>query len=107
MLENLGLRNVEIVPRVSELQHGISATRNYMSSVLIDEEGCKEGIDHLDNYRKSYNERLQCFSDIPLKDIHTEGADSFRQAAQTFTNNEHTVSSGKRPKRRNKGGMAA
>ena len=107
MLENLGLRNVEIVPRVSELQHGISATRNYMSSVLIDEEGCKEGIDHLDNYRKSYNERLQCFSDIPLKDIHTEGADSFRQAAQTFTNNEHTVSSGKRPRRRNKGGMAA
>lgn len=107
MLENLGLKNIEIVDRISELQHGISATRTYMSSVRIDKDGCKEGIDHLDNYRKAYNERLQCFSDYPLKDIHTEGADSFRQAAQTFINNSHTVSSGKRPKRRNKGGMAA
>lgn len=107
MLENLGLRHIEVVPRVSELQHGISATRNYMSSVMIDAEGCKEGIDHLDNYKKAYNERLQCFSEVPLKDIHTEAADAFRQAAQTFTNNSHIVQSGKRPKRRNKGGMAA
>lgn len=107
MLENLGLKNVEIVDRISELQHGISATRNYMSSVRIDKDECKEGITHLDNYRKAYNERLQCFSDYPLKDVHTEAADGFRQAAQTFVNNSHTVSSGKRPKRRNKGGMAA
>lgn len=107
MLENLGLKNIEIVDRISELQHGISATRNYMSSVRIDKDDCKEGIDHLDNYRKAYNERLQCFADYPLKDVHTEAADAFRQAAQTFINNSHTVSSGKRPKRRNKGGMAA
>lgn len=107
MLENLGLRNVEIVPRISELQHGISATRSYMSSVMIDSEGCKEGIVHLDNYKKSYNDRLRCFSEVPLKDVHTEAADAFRQAAQTFTNSVHTVSSGKRPKRRNKSGMAA
>lgn len=107
MLENLGFKRIEIVPRVSELQHGISATRNYMSSVMIDEEGCKEGILHLDNYRKKFIESTQTFSDEPLKDIHTEGADSFRQAAQTFINNEHALQSGTRPKRRNRGGMAA
>ena len=107
MLENLGLRNVEIVPRIQEIQHGIQATRNFMSSVMIDEEGCKEGIIHLDSYRKSWNDRLGCFNDTPLHDVHSEAADGFRQAAQTFVNNSHTVSSGKRPKRRNKGGMAA
>lgn len=107
MLENLGLRNVEIVERVSEIQHGIQATRDYMASCWIDEEGCKEGITHLDSYRRTWNDRLACYTDVPLHDIHSEGADSFRQAAQTFTNNSSVVTAGKRPKRRNRGGMAA
>ena len=107
MLENLGLKNVEIVERVTEIQHGIQATRDFMSSCWIDEEGCKEGITHLDSYRRTWNDRLACYTDVPLHDIHSEGADSFRQAAQTFTNNSSVVTAGKRPKRRNRGGMAA
>ena len=51
---------------------------------LIDEAGCKEGIDHLDMYRKRFNATTQTFTDEPLKDVHTEGADSFRQFAQAL-----------------------
>ena len=107
MLENLGLKKIEIVERIPEIQHGIQATRDFMASCWIDEQGCKEGINHLDSYRRTWNDRLGCYTDVPMHDEHSEGADAFRQAAQTFTNNSHTVSSGKRPKRRNRGGMAA
>lgn len=107
MLENLGLRKIEIVPRISEIQHGISATRDFIAQCYFDEEGCKEGIIHLDSYKRTWNDRLGCFTDVPLHDEHSEGADSFRQAAQTFVNNNTGVESGKRPKRRNRSGMAA
>lgn len=84
MLEKLGLRHIEIVPVVAELQHGIQAVRDVFGSCWFDEVNCKEGIIHLEMYRKSWNERTATWSDMPLKDIHTEGADSFRQFAQGF-----------------------
>jgi len=106
MLENLGLRNIEVVERVSEIQHGISAVRDILATVRFDEVGCKEGIIHLDNYRKVWSERLQCFTDTPLHNVHSEGADSFRQFAQVFTHTATQTKAGSRPKRRNKSAMA-
>ena len=84
MLEKLGLRNIEIVPRINELQQGIQLVRDTMGQCWLDEAGCKEGIDHLDMYRKRFNATTQTFTDEPLKDVHTEGADSFRQFAQAL-----------------------
>lgn len=84
MLEGLGLRHVEIVQRVSELQHGIQATRNAFSTYWFDEVNCKEGLAHIELYRKAFNERTQTFTDKPLKDVHTEAADALRQHAQGF-----------------------
>lgn len=107
MLENLGLRKIEIVPRVSEIQHGIQATRNYLAICEIDETACKEGIVHLDSYKKKWNTVLQCWMDEPLHDVHSEAADAMRQAAQVFVNNVAGVQAGTRPKRRRPGGMAA
>lgn len=74
----------EIVPRVSDLLHGIQLTRDAFAQVWIDETECKEGLIHLEGYRKAWNERLGCWSDTPVKNIHTEGADSFRQFAQSI-----------------------
>ncbi len=107
MLENLGLRRIEIVPRVSEIQHGIQATRDFLASCWFDEAGCKEGLVHLENYKKKWNTTLQCWMDEPLHDIHSEASDAIRQAAQHHANNNHTVRAGSKPKRRNRGGMAA
>lgn len=106
MLEKLGLRHVEVVPRVPEIQQGIQAVRDVLATCWFDETGCKEGITHLDLYRKTWNERGACFTDTPQHDIHSEGADAFRQFAQVGSNSP-TVTAGKRPKRKNKGGMAA
>lgn len=82
MLHKLGLRNIEIVQRVDELQHGIQAVRDVFALCVFDNEGCKEGLVHLEQYRKRWNAQQQCWGDQPLKNVHTEGADSFRQFAQ-------------------------
>jgi hypothetical protein len=88
MLTNLGLRNIEIVPVVSELTHGIQATRDTFGSCWFDEENCKEGIIHLDSYRKRWNNTTGSFTDTPVKDVHTECADAFRQFGQMSASGE-------------------
>ena len=82
MLNNLGLKNIEVVPRVSEVSHGIQATRDSFSTCWFDEVGCKDGIIHLDSYRKKWNNTTSRFMDQPVHDIHSESADAFRQFGQ-------------------------
>jgi hypothetical protein len=75
----------EIVPRVSDLQHGIQLTRDVFHTCWFDAEGCKEGIEHLEAYHKKYSTRVQDWTDEPEKqDGHSEAADAFRQFAQGF-----------------------
>jgi hypothetical protein len=83
MLENLGLKNIEIVPVVADISHGIQATRDAFSSCWFDEAGCKEGIVHLESYKKRWNRTTGRFSDTPVHNIHSEGADAFRQFGQS------------------------
>ena len=82
MLEDLGLRNIEIVPRIDRVQTGIQMTRDAFSSCWFDEEGCKDGLKHLDTYRKEWDARLGVWKDIPRHDKASNGADSFRQFGQ-------------------------
>ena len=79
MLYELGLRDIEIVPRVDEIQHGIQATRDIFSQCWFDETHCKEGLAHLQQYRKEWNDRQGAGKDKPRHDIHSEAADAFRQ----------------------------
>jgi hypothetical protein len=73
-----------IVPRVDDFTHGIQLTRSAFSQAWIDEESCKEGIAHLDNYSKKWNAQAGCWHEYPIKNVHTEAADAFRQWAQSL-----------------------
>jgi hypothetical protein len=81
-LSNLGLKNFEVIPRVAEISHGIQATRDSFSTCWFDNEECKEGILHLDSYRKRWNNTTARFMDTPVHDIHSECSDAFRQFGQ-------------------------
>lgn len=72
-----------LVPVVSSVIDGIQLVRNVFSQCQFDRVACAPGVVHLENYRKNWNERAGCWSDTPRKDIHSEGADSFRQFAQS------------------------
>lgn len=94
MLEKLGLRRIEIVPVVAELQHGIEAMRDAFPNCVFDKEGCKEGVIHLEMYKKRWNAQQQCWSDQPQKNIHTEACDAIRQYAQALNSGMLNVNQG-------------
>ncbi len=84
MLEDLGMRNIEIVPVISDITTGIQITRSHFPSAYFDEEHCAEGIKRLDGYKKKWDSRQGRWNDsTPEKsDGNSEGADAFRQWAQ-------------------------
>lgn len=87
----------EVVPRVRDLGTGIKQTRAAFSTYWFDAEGCKEGLAHLASYRQRWNAAVGGWADEPVKDMHTEAADSLRQHAQGWSN--PTVAAGARPNR--------
>jgi hypothetical protein len=83
MLNDLGLKNTLVLPRIDELGHGIQLVRQHFKSVYIDEVRCEQGIKRLDGYKKKFNTKLGRHIDEPEKnDGNSEGADAFRQWAQ-------------------------
>lgn len=73
-----------VVPRVSDVTHGIQLMRSVFSQCTFDEAGCKEGLAHVSQYKKEWNQRLGCWSNTPRHDIHSEAADAIRQFAQGY-----------------------
>lgn len=75
----------EIVPRVQTKQHAIDLLRGKFQEAMFDEEGCKEGLSHIELYHKKWDSRLGMWSETPEKgDGHSEAADSLMQWAQGF-----------------------
>lgn len=85
MLEDLGLQNIEIVPVISNITTGINQTRKHFPSAYFDQEKCAVGLSRLENYKKKWSKAAGKFlEDEPYKlDGNSEGADAFRQWAQT------------------------
>jgi phage terminase large subunit len=78
------LRSMGINPRVLPalpVDDGISAARLLLPRCYFDSERCADGIEHLRQYRREYDERLRTFKPKPLHDEHSHGADAFRYLA--------------------------
>lgn len=95
LLTDLGLSNVEIVDRIQSVTTGIQMTRNALANCWFDEQGCREGLAGLQNYRKEWNSRLGVWSDYPRHDAASNPADAFRQFAQGY---RELYAKGERPK---------
>ena len=73
------------VDRIQDINWGIQQTRNAFADCWFDETHCKDGLIHLESYRKKWNDRQACWSDEPDKaGGHSEAADAFRQFAQGY-----------------------
>jgi hypothetical protein len=85
ILESLGVKNIEIVPRVSAVSIGIDKTRTVLlKSVRMDTEACVEGIRCLDSYQYEWDDKRGQWKGNPLHNWASNGADAFRQFAQGF-----------------------
>lgn len=74
----MGLRPVTIVPRTKSVNDDIQAVRNTLPLCEFDKEKCSQGIRHLDNYRKEWDDRMGVWKDKPRHDEASHGADAFR-----------------------------
>lgn len=86
MLERLmpGVR-FEKVEVIGDITWGIQQTRDVFHLLWFDETECKEGLIHLDGYKKKFDTRQQRFMDVPVKtDGHSEAADALRQFGQAY-----------------------
>ncbi|MBI5259815.1 MAG: terminase [Burkholderiales bacterium] len=72
----------EVVPRVTAVISGITATRNVFASCWFDETECDVGLKRLASYRKQWDKMRGCWKDDPLHDDNSHGADGFRQFGQ-------------------------
>lgn len=93
-----------IVPRVHDFTAGITVLKERFPEAWFDEEGCKEGLQHLALYRKKYNTSTKTFQDEPQKyDGHSEAPDALRQWAQGFHPSHKTGAAPKKQQRRRSG----
>jgi phage terminase large subunit len=63
---------------------GIEASRRMFASCWFDEVRCKDGLNALANYAWDINEETNTFSQTPIHNWASNGADAFRQFAQGF-----------------------
>lgn len=81
--EDNGL-HFKVVPRVLDKNDAIDVGRQFIGMSWFDEKHCEQGIRCLDNYRKSWNDRLSTWSREPLHDWASHGADSYMTGAMGY-----------------------
>lgn len=85
-LRMLGLFRTLVVPR-QPIEEGINAVRMILPRCWFDREKCARGISVLQNYRRSWNDALRTYSDRPLHDWTSHGADAMRAFAMSNVRN--------------------
>lgn len=73
---------VRIVDRISQKFMAINAARTSLAESFFHKTQCAEGIECLDNYRKKWNDTIGNWSDEPVHDKYSHGADAYQQFAQ-------------------------
>jgi hypothetical protein len=83
-LRNNGLRNLTVVPRTKSVAEDLHLVRVVLPKCLFDKDNCKLGLEALIGYRRKYDDVLKVYSDKPVHDKCSHGADSFRQFAVSY-----------------------
>lgn len=94
-LEELGLKNTVVLPRIENIQDGIQLTRAIFPNCVFDKENTAKGVAHLDAYSKTWDEKRARWLADPLHNVHSEAADAFRQFAQAGDKISKATSAGK------------
>ena len=101
VLEALGIRNVEIAPKLA-IEDGIQAARTMIPRCYFDENKCNRGIEALRQYRRDFDEKNKTWRGRPLHDWTSHGADAWRYMAVGYS----PIQTWGEPIRRNLRGIA-
>lgn len=83
----------DVLPR-GGIDDGIEQAREILPRCVFDEDKCEEGISHLENYRKEWDDKRGCWKDRPLHDHTSHAADAFRYLANSQTKRKMAKSVG-------------
>lgn len=83
ILYNNGFQ-VRIVPRIADKTDSIAHARQVLPKCFFDSERCSEGIRALDNYKKTWDEKLGTWQKHPRHDAASHGADAFQVFASGY-----------------------
>jgi len=78
----------KVVPKTG-VDTGIESVREILPKCVFYEEKCAEGITHLEEYRKEWDDKRGCWKDKPLHDHTSHGADGFRYFAVAKSNRKN------------------
>ena len=86
-LENLGIFPVQVVSRTKDLSGpALTSSINLVKALIdvseFDRAGCANGLKHLKNYRREWDDKLAVWKSSPLHNAASDGADGFRTAAE-------------------------
>lgn len=79
MFRECGARRHRVVPRCSSKRESINAARVAIATCHFDRDNCKRGLDALANYQRKWNAKENVFSEAPLHNWASNGADAFQQ----------------------------
>lgn len=90
---------IQIVPSL-KVQHGIDAARKVLPLCWIDSNKCYNGVEALRAYRRKYDEINKVYTEKPLHDHSSDGADAFRYLSLVARMGAKTIASDiiKRPR---------
>lgn len=83
-LENLGLTNIIVHPKSKNVAEDIHNVRMVLNKCYFDEEKCTIGVKALRNYERKYDAKEKVYSDKPLHNWASHGADAFRGFATAY-----------------------
>jgi hypothetical protein len=86
-LENLHIFPVHIVKRTKDLSgpaltSSINLVKAFMDLCAFDRVGCAEGLKHLANYRREWDDKLAIWKTKPFHNQASDGSDGYRTAAE-------------------------
>lgn len=74
--EKLGIK-FQTVPNIG-LDEGIHAAKLFIPRCWFDDVKCEVGLEGLRHFRKTYNEKMQQYADVPVHDFSSHPSDAFR-----------------------------
>lgn len=89
--KRLGIKPTKILPRLDK-QDQIEAARLLIPKVWFDRVKCEKGIKALQNYQRKWDAKQNVFSNAPLHNYASNGADAFQQAAIGLRDDQDDVS---------------
>lgn len=75
--------SVHVLPKSSR-ELGIHNTAIMLRTAYFDSRKCAEGIEHLQRYKRKWNERMAMWMPEPLHDTHSDAADAARYVSESL-----------------------